>query len=857
MATRSLDAAEPSGKFNADVAHRYAAVRGWQGFWEAMVTRSLARANSSGHTEKAYESISHGRFELHRSPRGWSPQGGEFTWIGSGEAAGNATETLSTWSRWGPGMVGEDWQAREGGTVRMGRVEFSLQLERQFASLHPGMVVGGEVPKRREGHAVVALSGASGRHEYGKNAISETTSGGVVPFYLGSDDQAARQHWAVVRDGPGVLAFAHEERSRDATAGDQIQRSRVILVPLYDDVEVEVTIAGYDTWRPLGSIADPEKPGAAIVARAVLKSKDGKTRELPEVDRFRFELIDTSREPGVCLNWPLGAKDENYDLKFADLTSGNVAESLTAVRKFFADWGLVSSGEYDLASMPAGAVPRLSFAAVAEDGQQAELMEPPQDEAGQPFAEVAIESYDFGARAELRVICILKDGRELLGLTRGGDGDQDLVRLPKRAGPDWVAGNWREKHDVMNLAANDDNEKVDGQNHNGDGFTLYEEYRGWVQQGKHLEGDPKRKDFFVLNLIGADAKGGINLFEALSKLRVHSKLRRSEMSQAERLMNGNHRDAPHRVDQHGVWVKQFLDDPPGTKDARTGKQKLGDTGAHTPLTRAGVAGRPGIVIGIGLLARHNTESIFNQPFNLPARDTIFAYDRAIAHELMHSVGVEHHGSGDGLLSAWWVSPRHPRNQVGRPYFRGMTRLTMSGDRARDDVITLLNERGHDLATQYMPQYAADRTKVDNWYKDELVAEGKAYLAGHAGQQGLAWNSAEAYAEYFLEEHVSGGFAFLAAIVGKPQGQHSGDQDCLMRYYFAEFYPVRGKEDTYYLVPPGTERIGIDICHSRHGTGINASGHQPQSRYGDAAGDGGNCFEQICPNDAIPPRPSTQ
>ena len=92
------------------------------------------------------------------------------------------------------------------------------------------------------------------------------------------------------------------------------------------------------------------------------------------------------------------------------------------------------------------------------------------------------------------------------------------------------------------------------------------------------------------------------------------------------------------------------------------------------------------------------------------------------------------------------------------------------------------------------------------------------------------------------------------MVGREHGVHSGDQDCVMRYYFAKFYDAKSAaERTVYLVTPGTERIGIDICHAGTGTGINAAGHKPQSRYGSAAGDAGNCFEQICPNDAIPPR----
>ena len=79
----------------------------------------------------------------------------------------------------------------------------------------------------------------------------------------------------------------------------------------------------------------------------------------------------------------------------------------------------------------------------------------------------------------------------------------------------------------------------------------------------------------------------------------------------------------------------------------------------------------------------------------------------------------------------------------------------------------------------------------------------------------------------------------------------------MRYYFAKFYeskqPAVMGNKMYYLVAPGTERIGLQLCRSGKGTGINDAGHRPQSRYGDTAGAAGNCFEQICPNDAIPSR----
>jgi hypothetical protein len=75
----------------------------------------------------------------------------------------------------------------------------------------------------------------------------------------------------------------------------------------------------------------------------------------------------------------------------------------------------------------------------------------------------------------------------------------------------------------------------------------------------------------------------------------------------------------------------------------------------------------------------------------------------------------------------------------------------------------------------------------------------------------------------------------------------------MRYYFSNAYKITGKENAYYLIRPGSNRAGREICTSPTGTGANAESHEPQSRYGDARSGRGNCFGDICPNDAIAPR----
>ena len=165
------------------------------------------------------------------------------------------------------------------------------------------------------------------------------------------------------------------------------------------------------------------------------------------------------------------------------------------------------------------------------------------------------------------------------------------------------------------------------------------------------------------------------------------------------------------------------------------------------------------------------------------------------------------------------------------------------------VLTLLDENGHDLAAQEMANYAKNYQFLKRFYWDKWIAEGTEFIAKREGYT-LELDTPEKYAENELENAV--GRAVFYEVVGEPHGEHSGHQDCLMRYYFAQWYPATGREDTYYMVTPGTEPYGLKLCRAKEGTGVNAPTFKPQSRYGDAGPHGGNCFSQITPNDAIPP-----
>jgi hypothetical protein len=87
------------------------------------------------------------------------------------------------------------------------------------------------------------------------------------------------------------------------------------------------------------------------------------------------------------------------------------------------------------------------------------------------------------------------------------------------------------------------------------------------------------------------------------------------------------------------------------------------------------------------------------------------------------------------------------------------------------------------------------------------------------------------ATFFPSEGLdSTGKSFIK--IGAAHGQHSGVEDCLMRYWIAWAYPSDSDPQVRYLSPG--EIRGTILCNTTAGTGINAPGHRPQSRYSSAA-----------------------
>ena len=437
---------------------------------------------------------------------------------------------------------------------------------------------------------------------------------------------------------------------------------------------------------------------------------------VPRRAELRFGFRDVSREPGVCLNWPANGADTKPDLRlrFADESLGQPSADGTSIETS----GLVK--EVDL----------------------------------------IIESYDFGAWGTLRISGTDKDKKPVTVKVMG-KGTPDLT-IPLDDDGNRIADAW-EPGTAGGKPADSDDEHQEGNSHDGDGLTLYEEYRGFVENGDRIQGNPTKKDFFVLNLIGKQADGGLNLFRDATQLNVHSKFTPEELIVHSRVIN---RYSSTGFQQHGVILARY-------------ENPAADPGYSQAV---GGPGPPGKVSRV-LISDENIA----RPKAIPGTAYTDA-DWEVAHELAHACNVKHHGEKD------------PEVMI----YRSKSKLA-----------------------------ATERSKE------------------HPGGKGVD-------VQLLTEDGQNfdfGGNKEIEVWLAKEGGQHSGDEQCLMRYHkelAAYETPAdygEGSLPVRYLVID--QPLGTRMCSGKLGASFNGAQHEvtkyggrtvTRPRWGDAAE--GACFTQI-------------
>jgi hypothetical protein len=564
------------------------------------------------------------------------------------------------------------------------------------------------------------------------------------------------------------------------------------LRPVTKELELQIEPIGYDSWRPQAG-NNEDDIGNTLPVDLHLRLSDGSKPKVGAI-RFVIDLVKTSKEPGIAMNFPAAAKaKKTFDLKMIDKNNPKT-----------------------LVLRPGG------------DGQHAETV-------GGPYFDysLTLTSYDWGGWTILKATAYLPGGSTVVGHLINDDSMKD-VRIPKRKADSHIADAWRDHTEGATGKDDDDSDnEPEGDGEKGDGLTLYEEYRGFMENSKHIEGKPNKKDLFIRNRIGGDAEDGIFIFKEDSKIEVHKDMQDAELSD-DRLVNFNHDQGAHKTEQHGVIL---VTDP--AMDGANAWEHTGQLNPgpprNTELVKVQPASKASETLG--------TDTGTQVQGGMSSSDKMIAFPRMVAHELMHTVGVWHHGDNADYM--WYtkaphlISPLDPNFPAGmQPFFTSdwayynpdgtMYSASPLGGVEKMYVFT---EDGKDFAQCLYKYFLGDPQRFPDYYKlnpDALKS------LGH-------WSGA-------------------SKIVGVKGGQDSGNEQCLMRYYFPQFYPKDGTNDTFYTryqcESPFRlldEPIGVQIDSSPKGTGVNDESRSPQSRYFDAHDSRGDCIHQIVVNDSANPK----
>ncbi|MCX6563704.1 MAG: hypothetical protein NTU60_08875 [Candidatus Aminicenantes bacterium] len=301
------------------------------------------------------------------------------------------------------------------------------------------------------------------------------------------------------------------------------------------------------SWRPIGG---PEANSITITAEIdPLTKLQG---------LFRFTLYDVSRGRGWCMNSGFG---EDPDFRFV----GNQPDFLPLRNE---------DGRF-----------------VLEGTKQVRL------------ASIVVQAFDSGAFGRLKAEVNI-DG---IWSEVPADDGKSYITLPLDENENHIADFWEERWGVLGQKAVDDRDPEPGGLEDGDGFSNFEEYRGFVMKGRWSDTWPGLKDVFVVDDVGR----GVGHFTKLG-VAVHFLDRTEVSSLADRVVNFNGGYASAGI-QKAIYICP----------------------AHLPETIFGkvepTVGTPNVVdrvlIDVGKLRRANPDQA--------------AW--ALAHLLGHAVNITHHG----------------------------------------------------------------------------------------------------------------------------------------------------------------------------------------------------------------------
>lgn len=469
------------------------------------------------------------------------------------------------------------------------------------------------------------VTGQSTDSVIGSRPISEK-HGGVSSLNFSLFGDKNDPAWSVSTSwtGGGWTGNAEYVTNSSSSRGDSQALYKVnFTLDLSGKEPVEAVIIppdNYSDWLPEAG-NDEDSPGNTITIKVKLQKKGqpGK-KPLQRTAKFKFELTDVSREPGVCLNWPPPDR-------------------------------IKQPPDFDLQIKP-DQNPEIHYfkGTIAEDGQSAETRK------GLQESSITVTSFDWGAFGKLKVTAILDDDGWPVSAHIQDKPGVETLKIPRDENDNHIADAWEDGYNLSSTdETSDDDDDPPGNGTAGDGLSLYEEYRGFfvANEGGHIRTDPTKKDLFVVNWNNLP----MELF-AESGLTVHL-VKKSETAIDEEgkdpnpwIINFNYDDDTHAGSEHVLWLAdEHLDN--GTV-GETGDMLTGTPGPPKTITAA-------------LVRVDRAQCLKTKWGQAKLMSTV-------AHELAHACNVWHHG-----LSGYTAACVRLQGQRGPDYGKEVYEVSIQGD----------------------------------------------------------------------------------------------------------------------------------------------------------------------------------
>ena len=358
----------------------------------------------------------------------------------------------------------------------------------------------------------------------------------------------------------------------------------------------------YDKWIPEGRLPDEiikglpkERKGNNIAFGVELIDKKTNQKITTSDVRVIYELKEISRNTGTCLNNPVSGAIEKDDLSFDE--------------DIYKDNALVESYS------PTKIITKIK---------------------GGLLLGAFIKSKDFASYCELTA-SITYEGTTYEAKDEKGN---MTVTIQLDENHNKIADAWEKDSSIFSLNRTPewDDEHVDKNDNNGDGLTIYEEYRGILANGKHIRLSPRYKDLIIASDINDVLKPGLNLLQNAAHIIV-TQIKKDELESDQHIININ-KSIFKQGDQHGILcvLHEFSEnskDPYDIRDNANSKYAMGFAVAKQFDENGTVLGSPKYCIEYRLNAAR-----LNEKTNVLIN---------VSHEIGHFCGLQHHG-GASILS---------------------------------------------------------------------------------------------------------------------------------------------------------------------------------------------------------------